>query len=560
MRSLIKYIVCSFVFVTGCASEYSIVSPSLDITIPAEEPFEVPVKIPEHPIQEIEVPEIPEEPEEPPAFPDIEVTPLESELGSLDVLAAESFEQNFTISNVGDADLEILSISLEVNDGMFSLVDSEPRSIVPSDLSDFISIFHPDSSGAKEEYVIVESNDPDEPLIRVPLSGEGLAPQIEVDPMFYSYGTPLIGCPEELLIFIRNIGTTNLEVSRITYSYTPDLNFIIDEALYGEAPWTIFPGEELEAIATYEAYNEIYDLAYLTVESNDPLEPVVIATHEGDAVRAGTITDSFIQEETEEVDILFVIDNSCSMGDEQVDLATNAVSFITTLDASGADYRLATITTDSPNFIGPVLSLGYPDIVTEFEAQLVAGVSGSATEKGLEMAYQATDIGGDAESGGLFQRPNAVLSIVFVSDEDDWSTLSVDTHYVPWFQSLKISPDKVILHAIIDDPADAIYCGTGGYRYIDAAALTGGITSSICTDTWADDLETLADGSLVPNLDFPLNEIPLPESIEVAVNGMPVVAGWTYDGYSNSVVFTEPFAPEAGDLVEITYGYYSDCP
>ena len=117
--------------------------------------------------------------------------------------------------------------------------------------------------------------------------------------------------------------------------------------------------------------DEVYDLAYLTVESNDPLQPVVIASHEGEAIRGGTITDNFVQEETEEVDILFVIDNSCSMSDHQTSLATNAASFITTLDASGADYRLATITTDDPSFVGPVLYPLYPDITSEFESQLV---------------------------------------------------------------------------------------------------------------------------------------------------------------------------------------------
>jgi hypothetical protein len=544
----------------SCASEYTIVSPEDDIAAPDVPSVPTETTIP--PINIVEIPPKTDTPETKlePKYPDIVVTPLQSSLGSLDVLAAESFEQNFIISNNGDADLDILSISFEINNNMFSLVDADPHSVEPSNSSEFISIFHPDSSGLKEEYVLIESNDPDEPLVRIPLDGEGLAPQIEVSPMYHSYGTPLVGCPEELLIYIRNIGTTNLTVSRITYSYTPDLDFIIDYDLYGVAPWTIFPGGEIETTAIYEAYNEIYDLAYLTVESNDPLEPIVIATHEGDAVRAGTITDSFIQEETEKVDVLFVVDNSCSMSEDQAALAINAAAFITTLDTSGADYRLATITTDNPDFRGPILYPGYPDIIAEFETQLVAGTMGDAYEKGLEMAYLSTEPGGDAEPGGAFQRRDAVLSIVFVSDEDDYSTLSVATHYVPWFQGLKTSTDKVVLHSVADDPYDATYCGGSGFRYHEATTATGGIFSSICTADWATDLESLADGSLIPNLDFPLTEIPLPETIEVIVNGTPYLLGWSYDSISNAVVFTEIEAPEAGDLVEIIYGYYTECP
>ena len=493
-------------------------------------------------------------------FPDIRVTPEESNLGSMQVLLAESYQETFSIWNAGWGDLDVTAIYLEIDDGLFSLEQAEPRLINPNDTSTFFSNFHPDSSGEKAEYIIIESNDPDEPVLRIPLTGEGLAPQIEVDPMYYDYGTPFAGCPEELMTTITNVGTTNLEISRITYSNTSDLNFSIDETFYGEAPWILFPGEQILGFSIYEAHDEVYDLAYLTVESNDPLQPVVIASHEGEAIRGGTITDSFVQEETEEVDILFVIDNSCSMSDHQTSLATNAASFITTLDASGADYRLATITTDDPSFVGPVLYPFYPDITSEFESQLVAGTTGSATEQGLEMAYQSTQPGGDAESGGSFQRPDALLSIVFVTDEDDYSLSSVSTFYVPWFQSLKADPSKVLLHSVADDPYGTDTCGADGYRYEEATTLTGGIFSSICTSDWSTDLEDLADGSIVPNLDFLLSEDPIVSTIEVTVNGLPVTAGWTYDATENSVAFTEADAPEAGDTVDITYGYYIECP
>ena len=73
-------------------------------------------------------------------------------------------------------------------------------------------------------------------------------------------------------------------------------------------------------------------------------------------------------------------------------------------------------------------------------------------------------------------------------------------------------------------------------------------------------METLADGSLIPNLDFPLTETPLVYTIEVYVNGVLITSGWSYVGVDNAVVFTEQDAPEGGDLVEITYGYFEECP
>jgi hypothetical protein len=46
------------------------------------------------------------------------------------------------------------------------------------------------------------------------------------------------------------------------------------------------------------------------------------------------------------VDVLLVIDNSGSMGEEQANLAANFAPFIDTLEAVGADYRIAITTTD----------------------------------------------------------------------------------------------------------------------------------------------------------------------------------------------------------------------
>ena len=495
----------------------------------------------------------------PPTYPDIEVLPIRGTDISLDVATNETHEEKFIILNVGNSDLDVTDISLELNDGLYTLQDANPEIVPPVSSIDFLVTFEPDSAGTKEEYLLISSNDPDESLVRIPLSGIGLAPQIEVVPLIHNFGQPYLRCYDEVEIIIRNIGTTDLEINNLTYSSTPDLDFIFDYSFYGDAPWILAPNEEILAIASYDAYDEIYDIAYLTVDSNDPLEPTVIALQEGDAIRGGTTTDTFIQEETEKVDILFVIDNSCSMSNEQMELATNSTGFVTTLDASGADYRLATITTDSPIFRGPVLSPGYFNLIDEFKNQLTAGTLGNSFELGLQMAYEATSPTGLAAVGGIFQRLDAILSIVFVSDEDDFSIGTV-SFYVNHFQNLKSSPDKVMLHAVSVDPDNPVYCGAHALRYKEGVDLTGGLFASICTPDWATDLQDLANGSLVPNLDFPLSEVPITDTIEVLVNGVAATVGWSYNPAPNEIVFTEQDAPVGGDIVEITYGYYVECP
>jgi hypothetical protein len=50
------------------------------------------------------------------------------------------------------------------------------------------------------------------------------------------------------------------------------------------------------------------------------------------------------------VDVLFVIDNSGSMGEEQGALTASIGGFVTALDTSGLDYRIALTTTDNGNY------------------------------------------------------------------------------------------------------------------------------------------------------------------------------------------------------------------
>lgn len=58
-------------------------------------------------------------------------------------------------------------------------------------------------------------------------------------------------------------------------------------------------------------------------------------------------TDVFQQNQKKVVDVLLVVDNSCSMIEEQVKLATNFDAFIQYFDGVDVDYQLAVITTDT---------------------------------------------------------------------------------------------------------------------------------------------------------------------------------------------------------------------
>jgi hypothetical protein len=75
------------------------------------------------------------------------------------------------------------------------------------------------------------------------------------------------------------------------------------------------------------------------------------------------------------IDILFVVDNSGSMAQEQANLATNFPQFISVIEASGLDYRVAITTTGMDFTYNQALFPGGPVIPPP--STFIAAVFGS---------------------------------------------------------------------------------------------------------------------------------------------------------------------------------------
>lgn len=171
-------------------------------------------------------------------------------------------------------------------------------------------------------------------------------------------------------------------------------------------------------------------------------------------------------------DILFVIDNSGSMADEQENLARNFDAFIDVLAGSAGDYHIAVVTTDVgvggdgcgrrseceglatqnrlPDFPfalqstdqsacmdsdipfncfigaesgGFIRTTGTDrqTIIDQFSANVRIGSCGSGSERGLQAMREALAFTGQAGCNEGFIRDDANLIVVFVSDEPDFS-------------------------------------------------------------------------------------------------------------------------------------------
>ena len=282
----------------------------------------------------------------------------------------------------------------------------------------------------------------------------------------------------------------------------------------------------------------------------DPSTPDELGTH---------YTDTYIQEGSYQADVLFVVDNSCSMSDFQLQLAVQFEFMLDAMVAAGIDYHVAVATTDDGNLQGatPVIDGSIPDPLGMFAINSAVGTMGSGLERGLQYGWEALQL---ADAGVYpndgFLRDDASLHLVMVSDEEDQSIDTV-TGYVSGYQSLKVDPDMVYVNGFTGQLTG---CGSAspGVRYEQAVSMTGGVSESVCALDWSAAMEDIADQASVTALQdtFALTHQAIAGSVEVAVDGVPQVAGWAYDEVINAVVFDPASVPVIDAVIDIDYEAY----
>ena len=226
-----------------------------------------------------------------------------------------------------------------------------------------------------------------------------------------------------------------------------------------------------------------------------------------------TVSNEFTQNSTgsNAVDILWSIDSSGSMGEEQSNLANGATQFFNTLNKAGIDYRLAATTQDARTCTTlRTLTDGKTNFIdkntvnaeAEWKKLSTPGTSGSGTETGFYCIREANLTG--------FDRTNAKNLVVFLSDEPENETVlgsrpsGASTNYtIRSFNDYKdyfvktgatyfsivgtgtlLRPDFTTTRP--DDPNYS--CNgqggraSGGAHFKEISRLTGGSSASICTD------------------------------------------------------------------------------
>jgi hypothetical protein len=178
------------------------------------------------------------------------------------------------------------------------------------------------------------------------------------------------------------------------------------------------------------------------------------------------------------IDVLFVMDDSLGMAEEQLRTSAAARSFIDGLaeqvDTATMNLNIAVVTTDDPAFVVPVdeasgappvysSTLNFMTLATlvpgELEAALLVGEQGHPNERPMDSAIGALHppLTGSAGFNAGFLRDDALLVLVFVTDEEDdfepvtqWGSMGDPGDWIEAIAAVKggLTRDVVVLSIV----------------------------------------------------------------------------------------------------------------
>jgi PKD domain/FG-GAP repeat len=194
--------------------------------------------------------------------PDLETSPAELDLG--DVVQGASTMGFVTLRNVGEAPLHIGAIGLDAGaDSSLTLgaLPALPLILDPNASVAAAVQFAPESLGPAGARLVIESDDPEEPRVAVPVGGRGVGIDIEVVPGSLAFGDVRIGDSISGLVLVRNVGNLPLEVNSMAISAGGDVFSLFPEVASDPEQRVLIVGVEISD-----------GRIRFTIESGDPLE------------------------------------------------------------------------------------------------------------------------------------------------------------------------------------------------------------------------------------------------------------------------------------------------
>ncbi|MBI5528040.1 MAG: hypothetical protein HY897_17040 [Deltaproteobacteria bacterium] len=338
--------------------------------------------------------------------------------------------------------------------------------------------------------------------------------RLDVLPNPIGFGPTSLGCnSREVVVKLHNNGTAPLNVMQL--EVVPATNppvFIISSA--PPTPFIIGAASSVQIKLRYHPTMKGVETGTFRIHTDAPNanNGIVDVPLNGEGTDQPDVKDTFVQTDKPKVDVLWCIDNSGSMGEEQTGLSFNFPQFINYATSLNIDYQIGVVTSEineaekglTGDMIFPGVLFqrrGYPRIITNsephpttppyqptnanvndaFEANAMLGECCSdeqeACMEAVRMALSEPLIGDEQANKGFLRR-YAKLVVIMMSDEEDQSPGTVD-YYVEFLKSLKGAATRELLSVSIiagtdrdgdaQNPPNAQSCSTAdaGVRYVD---------------------------------------------------------------------------------------------
>lgn len=431
--------------------------------------------------------------------------------------------------------------------------------------------YTPAQSTGYEANLGIDSNDSKQPTFVIKLQGNSGNLCLEIVPFNMDFGSTKRGCATPTRdIEIYNLGaqgcSSSITVNKVELGTTTSTEFRFNQKPI--LPATLTAGQSIKIQMSYKAKDLGVDSGNLDIFNNIPGQNPTTVPLVGEGVDTNDQKDVFKQLNRPKTDIIFIIDNSCSMGDDQTALANNFQTFINWAVQLNVDYHIGATTTDvqgnrhppgclqgSVKYVTP----STPSPAQTFGQNAKLGTSGSATERGLEAAYRALipPVSNSASCNQGFYRADASLSLIFVSDEVDQSTNPLG-FYINFFKNLKGFRNSNLVRASAIGPTEESKCQTSGScRYYAVANSLKGIYKHIKAQQWGQTLSSLGSITFGYRTQFFLSRKADPKTLKIKVNGTTVKEdpqdGWQYDPATNSINFAKSQIPPPGGTIQVEY-------
>ena len=351
------------------------------------------------------------------------------------------------------------------------------------------------------------------------------------------------------LVARYEVATQETNLYEILESLLASINYVIegvDFTLYSDINNTV-----IDFYVEYDSVNASYIIVSLSDKTIDVDSDITKVINKDSIVEVGeTIVneeESFtITDISNRGDFLFVMDDSGSMSEEQ-SASVEAIgrTFSTAVARYNLDWKATVIGTSYNNTYSTLTGNPSENNITKLTTQLSLGTSGSGTETGLKRAYIALD------GGAVVERNNSSLSVIYISDEIEHSSLSDFGESNTDFSNSYFAVNGIKYNVIIptsytadNDYATRMYLETEGSR----ANLTNYASGY---DQMMDNIVryAVAKSSSV-KLTYPA----LASSITVHVNGVKTTF-WEYDPAESAIVFDAVNMPNINDQVIVTYSH-----